>query len=250
MVDVVFRFYAELNDFLPPSARGGEFGVVCASTASVKHVIEALGVPHTEVELILVNGTPARFGLCLRAGDRVSVYPKFYALAVPASWRAGEPVQAPVRFVADAQLGRLARFMRMAGFDTLYRNDYADREIALLAAQHGRIVLTRDRDLLKHRAVARGCFLRAIGAEQQFCEVVRRYGLGASAQPFTRCLLCNSALTAIASQSVRDGLPPSVLARRLPLSQCPDCQRIYWRGTHWHHMRRLLDAALERAAAS
>ena len=78
MANVEFRFYAELNDFLPPSARGGEFGVVCASTASVKHVIEALGVPHTEVELILVNGAPARFGLCLRAGDRVVVDGAFH----------------------------------------------------------------------------------------------------------------------------------------------------------------------------
>lgn len=250
MAEVTFRFYAELNDFLPPARRGGEFGVVCAPTASVKHVIEALGVPHTEVELILVNGVPVRFALRLRGGDRVSVYPCFYALEIPAAWRAGEPVPEPPRFVADAHLGRLARLMRMAGFDTLYRNDYADREIARLAAQHGRVVLTRDRDLLKHRAVGHGCLVHAVQPEQQFGEVVRRFRLAASAQPFTRCLVCNSALRSVACESVRDRLPPSVLARCPRLSLCPDCQRVYWRGTHWLRMRQLLDATLDRPAAN
>ena len=243
-VGLRIRFYAELNDFLPSARRGREFAVGCAGTATAKHVIEAIGVPHTEVELILVDGAAARFSQRLHDGQRVSVYPGFHAFAVPAAWRAGGPVRQDFRFIADAHLGGLARMLRMAGFNTLYRNDYADCEIAQLASAHGRIVLTRDRDLLKHRAVERGCFVRATRAPAQFNELIRRYGLAGAAQPFTRCLLCNSTLQAADAQSVRDRLPPSVLARRLQVSLCPDCRRVYWRGTHWQRMCCQLAAAL------
>lgn len=246
MVDLRFRFYAELNDFLPTRRRGREFGVRCAPTATVKHLIEALGVPHTEVEVILVDGAAVDFSCRVREGARISVYPCFGTLEIPDTMRAGQtaaPAARRAHFVADAHLGGLARLLRMAGFDTLYRNDYIDREIVAIASAQGRIVLTRDRDLLKQRGVVRGGFVRATDPHLQFAEVVCRFALEAQAQPFTRCLRCNAALHPVDIGAVSERLPPSVRLRRPPLSMCPECRRVYWRGTHWQRMRQVLDAA-------
>ena len=143
MVMATFRFYEELNDFLAPERRRTEFSIVCARAATTKHMIEALGVPHTEVELILVNSELAGFDRLVHDGDRIAVYPKFEALDITPLLRVRQwPLRRP-RFVSDAHLGGLARLLRMAGFDTLYRNDYPDREIADTAIREGRIVSDR-----------------------------------------------------------------------------------------------------------
>lgn len=242
MSQATFRFYAELNDFLPPGRRRREFAAPCARAATAKHMIEALGVPHTEVELILINGESAGFARQLRDGDRVSVYPKFEALDIAPLLRVRERPLRVTRFIADCHLGGLARLLRMAGFDTLYRNDYADREIACIAAREERIVLTRDRDLLKQRTVTRGCYVHAIKPARQFAEIVRRLDLARSMRPFTRCLVCNAPLRPIARARVLERLPPSVRATRTRFTACGRCRRVFWQGSHWQRMRELLDA--------
>lgn len=236
-----FRFYEELNDFLPRERRKREFSALCARAASTKHMIEALGVPHTEVELVLVNGQSADFGRILQDGDRVSVYPKFETFDVSSLLCVRDHPLRITRFVADAHLGGLARLLRMAGFDTLYDNAFEDARIAQLSAQEGRIVLTRDRDLLKRRAVTHGCFVRALKAAQQFREIVERLDLAASMQPFTLCLHCNAPLRAIDKALVQDRLPPAVRATQQAFITCDCCGRIFWQGSHWKRMRALLD---------
>lgn len=170
MVTANFRFYAELNEFLAPGRRRHAFDSPCAQSATVKHMIEALGVPHTEVELVLVNGESVGFGLMLEEGDRVAVYPKFETFDV-----------SPLLRVRDTPL-------RMAGFDTLYDNNFGDSEIAAIAAQQGRIVLTRDRDLLKRRSITHGCYLHAQKPAQQLRELFERLDLARSVRPFSLCL--------------------------------------------------------------
>lgn len=245
-LEVSFRFYAELNDFLPPARRGSAFVVACPGAATVKHMIEALGVPHTEIELIVADGLPVGFGHRLRAAEYVSVFPRCAVLDLPPAMRVGaqRPDDASL-FIADAHLGALARLLRMAGFDTLYRNDYADCEIVDIAGRQRRVVLTRDRDLLKHAAVESGCFVRAIVPEQQLAEVVSRFDLLPAMRPFSLCMGCNCALYEVADSEVRDRLPPSVRERGLRLTMCPQCRRVYWRGSHWQHMRALLDNVAE-----
>lgn len=247
MVSARFRFYAELNEFLSPEQRRREFCVPCAQAATTKHMIEALGVPHTEVELILVDGQAAGFDRRLRSGERVSVYPHFATFDVSSLLRLREPPPAGRRFIADAHLGGLARLLRMAGFDTLYRNDYADQEIVLLAARQGRIVLTRDRELLKRRAVTHGCYIHADQPAQQFGELLHRLDLARCLRPLTRCLLCNTRLRAIAKDRLGDRLPPSVRARQTRFALCRVCRRVFWPGSHWRRMRELLAAALSAA---
>src|SRR5690606_34166585 len=153
MVTATFRFYEELNNFLAPERRRRPFSRHCARAATTKHMIEALGVPHTEVELVLVNGESVGFDRLLREGDRVAVYPKFEALDVSELLRVRTRPLRTMRFVADAHLGGLARMLRMAGFDTLYDNSFQDGEIAALSVDEQRIVLTRDRELLKRREI-------------------------------------------------------------------------------------------------
>ncbi len=240
MVTATFRFYEELNDFQAPQRRRREFAAPCARAATTKHMIEALGVPHTEVELVLVNGESAGFGRLIRDGDRVAVYPKFESLDITPLLRVRAQPLRVSRFVADAHLGGLARLLRMTGFDTLYDNHYDDGEIAAIAAAEGRIVLTRDRDLLKRRGISHGCYMRATKPEAQLHEIFDRLDLARSARPFTLCLHCNAPLRAIGKASAAPHLPPAVRERHERFTICLRCRRVFWEGSHWRHMSEIV----------
>ncbi|WP_332670242.1 Mut7-C RNAse domain-containing protein [Aromatoleum sp.] len=250
MVTATFRFYEELNDFLAPPRRRREFDAPCAQAATVKHMIEALGVPHTEVELVLVNGESVDFGRLLRDGDRVSVYPTFEALDVTPLLRVRDAPLRTTRFLADAHLGGLAHLLRMTGFDTLYDNNFHDAEVEAIAARDGRIVLTRDRELLKRRTVTHGCYVRALKPAQQVREIFDRLDLARSARPFTLCLDCNAPLRAIDKALVENRIPPGVRASRTRFSTCDVCERVFWEGSHWQRMRTLVDELLRPAAVA
>ena len=244
MPRATFRFYEELNDFLAPALRRREFEHRCADSATTKHAIEALGVPHTEVELVLVNGESVGFDRLLRDGDRVAVYPKFEALDVTPLLRVrGEPLRV-TRFVADAHLGGLARLLRMTGFDTLFDNGFRDDKVEALALAEGRIVLTRDRELLKRRRITHGCYVHALPPAEQLREVFDRLDLAASARPFTLCLECNAPLHAVDKAQVAAALPQSVRDRHERFSRCDRCLRVFWEGSHWQRMRSMIDDLL------
>jgi len=241
MVTATFRFYEELNDFLPPERRRRSFSCPCARRATTKHMIEALGVPHTEVELVLLNGESVGFGALLREGDRVAVFPKFEALDVTPLLRVRGQALRSTRFVADAHLGGLARLLRMTGFDTLYDNHFQDDEIERIAGAQERIVLTRDRELLKRRGVTHGCYVHALRPGQQLREIFDRLDLARSARPFTLCLNCNAPLRGIDKAQVAAALPPSVRERYQRFSTCDVCRGVFWEGSHWRRMRALVD---------
>jgi uncharacterized protein with PIN domain len=173
-------------------------------------MIEALGVPHTEVELVLVNGESVGFDHLLRNSDRVTVYPKFEALDISPLLRVREQPLRVTRFIADAHLGGLVRLLRMSGFDTLYDNTFSDDEIERISLAEGRIVLTRDRELLKLRDITHGCYVHALKPAQQFGEIVGRLDLARSLKPFTLCMDCNAPLRAIDKADIIDRLPPAI----------------------------------------
>ena len=239
-----FRFYAELNEFIAPDRRQRDFDVACSSDASLKHVIESIGVPHTEVELILVNGVSVDFAEHLQEGDRVSVYPKFEALDVTPLLRLRPQPLRVTRFIADAHLGALARRLRMAGFDTLYDNCTGDDEIERIAQREGRIILSRDRELLKRRTVSHGCYVHALKPDLQFSEVFARLDLAGSVRPLALCLDCNHPLTPIAKADVLHVLPQGVRERHQRFSTCARCRRVFWEGSHWRRMREKLALAV------
>ena len=248
MVTATFRFYDNLNAFLPRERRGRDFSTPCAREASAKHMIEALGVPHTEVELVLVNGESSGFERLLRDGDRVAVYPAFGQLDVGAVQRLRSRPAGRLRFVADAHLGGLARLLRMAGFDTLYDNGYHDAEIERIAREEGRVLLTRDRELLKRRSVELGCYLHALDPPEQLRELFARLHLAGEVRAFSLCLHCNLPLRPVSKEAVLERLPPRVRETHREFTTCDACRRVYWKGSHYARMRGLLEGVAARAA--
>jgi hypothetical protein len=240
MSTAFFRFYAELNDFLPRRCRQREFVVPLDGSPAVKHVIEALGAPHPEVDLILVNGQAVDFTYHLQDGDRVSVYPVFETFDItPLNRLRPHPLRQP-RFVLDGHLGRLAAYLRMLGFDTLYTPDAEDERLARLASDEKRILLTRDRGLLKRNLVARGYCVRQDDPHAQVMEIVERFDLRSASAPFTRCLRCNGLLEAVNKTDVIQQLQLNTLQFYNEFHRCTLCGQVYWKGSHYQRMQRLL----------
>jgi len=228
-----FHFDPQLSVFLDRAKRDGTFEYDCARAATLKNAIEALGVPHTEVGALRVNGELATLQRIVREGDYVEV-------ETPKS--GSDP---DLHFVADAHLGGLARFLRMLGFDTLHRNAFSDEEIRRLAETEGRIVLTRDRELLKCREIARGAYVRALKPEAQLREVARRYGLEAHARPFSLCLACNLPLQPAERGAVAARVPPAVLDLHEHFVRCPGCNGVFWPGSHYRRMLSALRSSFD-----
>lgn len=240
MLHTTFRFYAELNDFLPPNRQGVAFTLSLERPAAVKDVIEAIGAPHTEVDLILVNGVSVDFNYRVQDGDRISVYPVFESLDISPIIRLRPQPLREMRFVLDVHLGKLALYLRVLGFDTLYRNDYGDQELAAISATDHRVLLTRDLGLLKRGAVTHGYFVRATDPERQVIEVVRRFDLFGALAPFGRCLRCNTPLEHVEKGAILDRLLPKTRLYYHEFRLCPTCGAIYWRGSHHDRMQGLV----------
>lgn len=232
-----FRFYAELNDFLPLEQRKRTMHYCFSGHPGIKDPIEVFGVPHTEVDLIVVNGHPVGFDHQLQAGDRVAVYPVFQSLDISSLLKLREEPESKPRFIMDVNLGKLAKRMRLLGFDSLYRNDYRDTEVANFAVNEQRIVLTRDRRLLYIKRISHGYWVRAVDVESQVDEVLRRFDLRGSIQPFARCLICNGVLAPVAKADILDRLEPKTRLYYEVFHRCNDCRRIYWEGSHVGDMR-------------
>jgi uncharacterized protein len=200
---------------------------------TVKDVLEAMGIPHTEVDLILVNGDPADFGHRPTAGDRITAYPMFEAVDVGSTTRLRPvPLRDP-RFVVDVNLGRLARLLRVLGFDVCWSNDADDATLTDVSLDEQRILLTRDRGLLKRRAITHGLFVHSQDPEEQVLEVIRRLDLRQRLAPLTRCLHCNGKLAAVSKHEVIDQLEPLTRQYYEEFSRCAECGRIYWAGSHY-----------------
>ncbi len=240
------RFYAELNDHLASRQRFRTLEKEFFVPASVKDVIESFGIPHTEVELVLVNSESSGFSRLVRDGDRVAVYPVFESLDVTPELRVRPQALREPKFALDVHLGRLAAYLRMLGFDAGYRNSAGDAELVQISAEQERILLTRDRGLLKHSAVLRGYWLRQTDPRRQAAEVVSRFDLARSLRPFTRCLRCNEQLRPVAKEEIHQRVPPPVAARHDEFRECPACRRVYWKGSHYQRMQRWIESELQR----
>jgi uncharacterized protein with PIN domain len=240
-----FRFYAELNDHLPEERHYQTLEKSFFVPASVKDMIESFGVPHTEVELILINGESADFSRRVRDGDRIAVYPVFESIDVQAELRVRPRPLRDLKFVLDVHLGRLAAYLRMLGFDADYRNCAIDPELVRIASEQQRILLTRDRGLLMHAAVTRGYWLRQTDSRRQVAEIIRRFDLAAAIRPFTRCMACNSMLRPAARSEVLHRIPPRIAELHDRFLQCGACGRVYWRGSHYRRMQQWVEQLLQ-----
>jgi uncharacterized protein with PIN domain len=242
------RAYAELNDFLGPESRGVTVRRPFRPHQTVKDVLEAMGIPHTEIDLVIVHDEPVEFAHRPSAGDRIAAYPVFEALDIgPVARLRPNPLRDP-RFVVDVNLGRLARLLRLLGFDARWASDFDDATLAAIGQAEHRIVLTRDRRLLQRRTVTRGLFVRSDRPVEQAVDVVHRLHLGHRLAPFTRCLRCNGALVPVPKADVLDRLQPLTRQHHHQFHRCTDCSQIYWRGSHHPPLAALVDEI--RAATS
>jgi uncharacterized protein with PIN domain len=232
-----FRFYAELNDHLPPRSRDGLVEKRFFVPGSVKDMIESLGVPHSEVDLVLVNGESSDFTRLIQNGDHVSVYPVFESIDITSVLRLRpQPLREP-KFVLDVHLGRLAGYLRMLGFDTAYANQASDADLVKISVEQRRTLLTRDRGVLKHSAVTRGYWMRETDSRRQVTEVLKRFDLAECLRPFTRCIVCNESLREIYKTDVVGRAPERVLEWSNEFKECPGCRRVFWEGSHYRRMR-------------
>jgi uncharacterized protein with PIN domain len=196
------------------------------------------------VDLVLINGESVEFSRQVNDEDYISVYPVFESLDISPVLRVRAAPLRETRFLLDAHLGKLAAYLRMLGFDALYEKDLSDEELAEISVREHRILLTRDRGLLKRGMVTHGYLVRSSVPAEQTKEVLQRFDLFRLVKPFSRCTCCNETLKAVAKEEVQDRLPPKVLQHFSEFNLCQKCGRVYWKGSHYENMKRLIGEIL------
>lgn len=239
--NVYFRFYAELNDFLPQQKKFTTFSYPFFGNPSVKDAIEALGVPHTEVDLILVNQKSVDFSYHLQASEIISVYPVFEMLDITEVTHLRPVPLRQTKFILDVNLGKLTRKLRLLGFDSLYSNSFRDKEIIETALSEKRIILTRHAELLKNRRVTHGYWIRSADPKVQSIEVVKKFDLYSSIRPFRICLNCNGKIKSISKEEVINKLQPNARKAFNDFYICRQCGNIYWKGSHYKRMQEQIE---------
>lgn len=236
MHKIYLRFYEELNDFLPEEKRKKRFAHQFVDRTSVKDLIESLGVPHTEVDMILVNGKSVNFKYLINDGDDISVYPVFESFDISeVQHLRSKPLRRP-KFIADVHLGRLTRYLRMLGFDVLYKNNFDDDEIVMIALNEKRAILTKDRGVLKRNEVTHGYWVRSSKVEEQVKEILKRFDLTNVIKEFSRCIECNDLVKPVKKEKTVNQLPLKVAKTQNEFYECPSCNKIFWKGTHYQRM--------------
>jgi uncharacterized protein with PIN domain len=241
MTQAYFRFFAELNDLLPIERRQKMIVYRLKGPVAVKHPIEAFGVPHTEVNLILVNGAPVGFSYLVAEEDRIDVYPSGSGIDLETPRRLRPELPSPPRFVVDGHLGQLTAYLRLFGFDALYQNDFHDEELAQIAFDDQRVLLTRDVRLLMRKNIIHGYWLRSKIPKEQIKEVLRRFRLRSNVFPWHRCLRCNGRLRKIAKHEIEDRLEPLTKKYFHEFHICQNCDQIYWKGSHYSSLRQFIE---------
>lgn len=261
-------FHPDLDFFLAPDHGSGRINPVTHRGASVKDIIESFGVPHTEVGGIEVcNGpvpdsepiscTPhkccdiaeAAFDYIPGPGDRIRVRPPNPPVDVTRPTRLRPRALETLKFVADVNVGGLARLLRLLGLDTLYDNGFSDEAVARIAGQDGRVVLTRDTGLLKRRMVVYGRRVRSGKSEEQLKEVLEFFGMEKGPfEVFSRCPACNHRLAAVEKKEILHRLKPLTRRYYHQFYRCPGCGRIFWQGSHVKKMREKLQELLPEAS--
>ena len=241
MSDIAFfHFRGCLNDFLSAENRNHAINYHFCGNPGIKDPIEALGIPHSEVTSILVNGRSVDFKYQLQANDQVIV-------SAEPDGSSSIDTSMPTAFVVDVNLGKLARYLRLLGFDTAWRNNLNDREIVNISVHDQRIILTRDRRLLFHREIQYGYWVRAVQPDLQVPEVLKRLDLWQQIEPFHRCAICNGLIQVVAKAQVLNKLEPLTRKYYDKFYQCSDCGQIYWKGSHYHKLLNKIEAFKDHA---
>jgi uncharacterized protein with PIN domain len=250
MPAAVIRFYEELNDFLPHSKRKVQFMVEFTENETVKSIIESENIPHAEVDLILINSHSVTFDAKVKTGDYISVYPVFESFDISSVQLIRLLPLRETRFVLDVHLGKLARYLRMMGFDTVWDNTYDDSEIVRISTAEKRTILTRDKKLLMRKVVERGYWIRNVMIRQQVAELIHRFDLENFIRWFTICTRCNGALISVSEDFARAIHPVHHFLPGTVFCKCTICNHIYWNGTHGEKVKRWIRGILNNSHPS
>ena len=246
MPKATFRFYEELNDFLPKHRRKTDFEAKFKGKGSIKDMIEAFGVPHTEIDLILVNGNSVDFNYILQDEDRASVYPAFESLNITDVTQLRKIPLRMNKFLADINLGNIVKYMRVLGFDLYYDSLLSTREIIEISKRENRVILTKSRKLLKFKDVTHGIFIRPGTITEQVRRIIDYLDIKDNIKPFSRCLRCNTLLNIVLKEKILDRIPPKTKEFCDEYVQCQSCDKIYWKGTHFINMIKFVKLILDQ----
>lgn len=242
--EISIQFHGRLVYYLKRDRQSTGLVYALSESTAVKHAIEALGAPHTEVECILANGQPVGFSYILQGGEHVDVYPLLPSEVIDPV-RLRPPLPFPARFVADNHLGRLVTYLRLLGIDVLHPKHLGDAELAELAAGQGRALLSRDRRLLMRKIVIYGFCLQTRDPRRQLFDVLDRYRLHQAIYPWKRCLRCNGQLVRVAKDEIVQRLEPKTKKYYHEFHMCQECRQIYWKGSHYRPLYAFVEGVLD-----
>lgn len=238
------RFFSELNDFLPEKKKYIQLLIELNRQSTVKDIIESFGIPHTEVELIIINGISVDFSYVVKNDDFISVYPKFESLDIRTILKIRKTPLRKIKFVLDQHLGKLSRYLRIYGCDSLYRKDFSDVELAEISSSSNRILLTRDIGLLKRSKVTHGYWIRSTIPREQLIEIIQRFDLKNEYNLLSRCILCNGIITAVNKKEIVDLIPKKTALYYKLFYRCTKCRKIYWQGSHYNNIKKFMEKVL------
>lgn len=229
--NITIRFYASLNDFIPLDKKQRPLNLKIKGKPAILDIIESLGIPHPEIDRVIINGNEEQLSKNIEGGEYISVYP------------VGDfdPAEIDPRFILDVHLGKLCRKLRFFGFDVLYENNYMDEEIIEISVKENRIILTRDIGLLKNGKVSKGYFVRHTDPKKQLVEILRKFKLKKLINPFTRCIVCNGKIVSVDKSEVEKKLLPKTKKYYNKFYRCIDCENILWEGSHYENMKKYLE---------
>ena len=247
MGEAFITFLDQLNYFLPRGKMGPVLKYEFKGNPSVKHIIESMGVPHTEVGRILVNEQSVNFNHQVHSGNTIIVHPASPEVDhISGLFHEGKLTIEP-RFILDNHLGKLATYLRILGFDTLYENNYQDNQLEQIASEHTRILITRDRQLLMRKTIRYGCAVHSLIPGEQMTEVIHRFGLTKLLTPFHRCLHCNTILEPVRKEVILHRLEPLTRKYFHEFHICSRCDRVYWKGSHYDRMEKLISKLIDNS---
>ncbi|MGX1560787.1 Mut7-C RNAse domain-containing protein [Streptomyces sp. NPDC055506] len=233
--EIHVEFAPELHVFAPRARRAGTVRAATDGVAGLGHVVESLGVPLTEVGALVVDGREVPFSHVPAAGESVTVRAVARPQKIPG---------APLRFLLDVHLGTLARRLRLLGVDTAYEStDIGDPALASRSAAEQRVMLSRDRGLLRRRELWAGAFVYSTRPEEQLRDVLDRFR--PELLPWTRCTACNGVLRKATKDEVADQLKRGTHATYDVFAQCGACGRAYWKGAHHDQLEAIVEQAME-----
>lgn len=250
MQQVHFRFYEELNDFLPVENRKIWFVENIETGTTIRTILQKLGVPIKEVDLILVNQQSQGLDYQLHNDDRVSVYPMFELFDISSVSKVHDKPLRNLKFIGDVHLGRLCKYLRMLGFDTLYFKNYSVDQLIDLSRQGRRILLSKDQKLAKHPKVNHWYWIRSSDPLEQIRDLYEKLDLASNIEPLIRCIKCNNEIISVPKKEILGKLQPRTAKYYQEFFQCPDCERIYWKGSHYEHMMEFIENNFQQKNSS